>query len=248
LGNHRLIRFDRDLTPFRDIGGHGRLPGLFDQPGFVTVDNDLNILVSDAGNQRICRHDAYLEYVDEISLIDDDDPFMYGHPSGVAPTAYGEVWVCDNDNNRLAIFDNIGRFDRFVGDFGYAGGELAAPQKIVTYDSDKFYVCDGGHGRVVVYDEYGNFEGEIVNQRMVLPRAIAFDKDGLIWLLDGVSSTVLCLDREGREYLVIGPTIAGTTTPLETPSDIAFTLDGRLAIADTGNNRVLVCRIIYPDQ
>ena len=122
-GNNRIIRFDPDLKPRLEIGGYGRQPGLFDQPNFIVVDNNLNLLVSDAGNQRLTRYDSRLNYVDEINLVDDEALLKYGISSGMAVTDYGEVWMSDRQNNRIAVFDNAGRFDRFIGDFGYSGGQ-----------------------------------------------------------------------------------------------------------------------------
>jgi|GEM_PF-516776 len=247
-GNSRLIRFDRDLIIQQDIGGHGSAPGLFKDPVFVTVDNDLNLLITDFGNRRICRHNARLQYVDEIGFRDIDDPLKFGMPSGVAVTRYGETWVCDTENHRIAIFDNIGRFDRFVGEFGYSGGELNYPQKIVSVPGDRFYVCDAGNSRVVIYDEQGNFDGDILSYTFESPHALVVRPDGLIWVLDDRTGQLACVDPTGDVLLTAGPLIPGCDKPLSNPSDLAFLTDGRLLISDTGNDRLLVCLVMFEDQ
>lgn len=247
-GNHRLIRFNPDLMPLRDAGGHGSQPGLLDRPGFAAIDSDLNILVSDAGNRRLCRYNSRLEFVEEISLQDEEDPLKFGLPSGLAITSFGEIWVADEQNNRLAVFDNIGRFDRFVGGFAYGGGELLAPQKLVAVDDQEFYVCDGGNGRIVVYDEYGNFEREVIDDELASPHGMALDPLGRLWVADQTTGRLHCFSRDGQKLLSFGPLLAGSDAPLRAPFDLAMLPDGRLAISDTGNHRLLICRILYEDR
>ncbi len=244
-GNNRLVRFERDLKPLKDFGGYGAEGGLFNRPEYVCVDNDLNVLVTDLGNRRINRFNSRLNFVSEIILEDEEDPLMFGEPSGVALGGYGAVWWCDRENDRLVILDNVEQFDRFVGDYGYAGGQLHSPEKIVAGSDDDFYVCDAGNARLVVYDEYGNFEREMFHRSMQYPKALAFDGDGRMWVLDSEAAVLFCFDASGRLLLEMGPMLPGTGERLKNPSDLAFAADGRLIIADTGNHRLLVCSVAY---
>jgi len=98
-GNNRLVRFSDSLSPEREAGGLGSLEGMFNKPGYITVDNGLNVFISDVANRRISRHNKDLHYVDAISLIDYDDPLKYGEPSGLALTDYGEIWMCDYEKS-----------------------------------------------------------------------------------------------------------------------------------------------------
>ncbi len=246
-GNNRVIRFEPDLRSSREMGGYGSQPGLFDQPSFLVVDNNLNLLVSDAGNKRLARYNSKLNYVDEILLIDDEDPLKYGIASGVAVNEYGEVWMSDRENNRVVVFDNVGRFSRFIGEFGYSGGQLSSPGKIIYDNHDRFFVCDAGNSRIVVYDDYGNFSRQITNQAFDYPVAVTFDKGHHLWILDGATGRLFYFSRNGRELMVTGPLLPGTNLPLRNPTDIAMLPDGRLVISDTGNNRVLVCRIVFEE-
>jgi len=240
----RLIRFLPDLTPHRDVGGHGGQAGQLATPAFVTVDNDLNLLVSDPGNMRICRFNARLEYVDEIKLEDDEDPLKYGRPSGVAVTSYGEVWMSDIDKNRLVVFDNVGHFSKFVGGYGYGGGDLVRPEKLVSLKDDEFWVCDPGNSDVVIYDDYGSFLRRVQLEDWSEPVALAFDAQGRFWVVDRAAGRIYAFGARGRLLSAFGPILAGTDSKLVNPSDIAFLPDGRLAISDTGNDRVLICRVL----
>jgi len=246
-GNNRLLRFTAEMKPDLDFGGYGAQQGLLSRPTFISFDNGLNLMVSDESNRRLSRYNSQLSFVDEIKFYDDEDPLKFGYPSGVAFTDYGEVWVADRDNSRVAVFNNVGNFDRFLGDFGYAGGQLDSPEKIVRDREGSFFICDAGNQRIVIYDRYGNFTHEIDLPDTEYPGAIDVGTE-LIWVLDSEAGSVHCLDGAGDVLLSTGPALLGDDTALKQPSDIITLSPDRLLISDSGNNRILLCRIIYEDN
>lgn len=246
-GNDRVIWFDPTFKAMRDIGGQGGNWRQFDEPQFVTVDEDLNIWVSDAGNRRLVQYSERFEYIFEIDLRDAEDLLRFGRPSGLAVTAFGEIWVADIDQGQIAVLDNFGQIDHMIGDFGYGGGQLQEPTKIISDADDNFYVCDSGNRRIMVYYENGDFQREIEHAVLTEPRSIAFDRRGLLWVLDGPTASIHCFDKQGNYLSSLGSMVTGTDQPLRRPSDICFTSNGRLVISDTGNDRMIVCRILYED-
>jgi len=246
-GNNRLLRFTAEMKPDLEFGGYGAQQGLLNRPTFLSFDNGLNLMVSDEGNRRISRYNSQLSFVDELPFYDDEDPLKFGYPSGLAFTDYGETWVADRDNNRVAVFNNVGNFDRFLGDLGYAGGQLNSPEKIVRDKSGSFFVCDAGNQRLVVYDRYGNYSDEIDLSLAEYPGAVDVSA-GLIWVLDTEAGVVYCIDGGGDILLVTGRTITGDDKALKRPLDILKVSPDRLLISDSGNNRILLCRIIYEDN
>ncbi len=243
-GNKRVIQFASDLTPIREFGGPGVASGLLGKPGYITVDNDLNLIISDEGNQRLSRYNSKLNFVDDTRFYDSDDPMKFGYPSGVAVTDYGELWVADYQQNRIAVFNNIGDFDKFVGDFGYSGQQLDTPMKIITDYRNQFIVCDAGNSRLVIYDEYGNFINDVDNGEFVFPVAASTVPDG-IWVIDGTTGYLFFLNKKYETVFSVGSIIPGSNKKLKEPSDIVILPDNKIVISDTGNNRLLVCRIIY---
>ncbi len=242
-GANRVIRFNSELMPENQIGGYGLSGESLNHPTFVVIDNELNIYVSDENNRRVVRFDARLNYVDDIRFADEEDPFKFGYPSGIGVTSHGEVWIADREKNQLCIFNNIGRFDKFLGDFGSPEGQLANPEKIMTAISGKFYVCDAGQRRLVVYDEFGNFVRKLTIDGIDYLIAAAIEKDAL-WILDGSMSRILLSDKNGKIIQQFGPTLPGDKIDLKSPSDIILLRDGRLMISDSGNRRILVCSIV----
>ncbi|MDH4155911.1 MAG: NHL repeat-containing protein [candidate division Zixibacteria bacterium] len=243
-GNHRLVRFKADMTADIEKGGFGTQAGLLNNPSFLVLDNELNLFVTDEGNDRVARFNSQLNFVDEIEFYDVDDLALFGTASGVALAGYGECWIADREKNQIAIFDNVGRFDRMIGDFGYSGGQLRSPEKIVTDINGDFLVCDAGNSRLVVYDGYGNFDREIKNDAFEYPISLAIDHDRL-WILDAARGVVFLCDRRGRVLFEAGPNLLGSERPLKRPSDLVLLPDKRLLISDSGNDRLVECRIGY---
>lgn len=246
-GSNRVVWFNADLVALRSIEGATTRGRLFDEPRSVTVDEDLNLWVADAGNRRLVQYSERLEFIDEIDLHDDNDPLSFGHPDGIAVSKFGEIYVVDSDNDRIAVLNTFGEIDRFLGDFGYPGGNLDEPAGITIDRHDHLYVCDAGNHRVMLYDDRGGIIREITHETLDEPGSVAIDRGGRLWVLDRVTSLIHCFSADGELMATIGPMISGVADALRHPSDVAFTTEGHLAISDTGNDRLLICRIMYED-
>ncbi len=245
-GSNRIVWFNADMVPLRSINGATSRGGLFDEPRSVTVDSDLNVWVADTGNRRLVQYSDRLEFIDEVDLHDDNDPLSFGHPDGVAVSRFGETYVTDADNDRIAVLNTFGDIDRFVGDFGYPGGNLNEPAGMAIDRQDHLYVCDAGNQRVMLYDDRGGIVREITHQELVEPGAVAIDRNGRAWVLDWATSQIHCFSAKNGELVAtVGPTISGLAQFPMNPSGLAITTAGHLAISDTGNNRLLICRIMY---
>jgi len=243
-GNDRLVQLSPDFIPQQEIGGFGKTAGLLNRPTFIMFDNGLNMMVADEGNRRINRYNSQLVYVDEIPFYDFEDPQKFGYPSGIVFSDYGEVWIADKEYNRIAVFNNIGVFDRYIGDYGYTGGQLNIPEKIIVDDRKNFIVCDAGNSRLMIYDAYGNFLKSVINSKFNYPIS-AFYKNNQLWVLDGAEGKIYLLGQDNNIIYESGPAVPGSTTAIKEPSDILMLTDETLLITDTGNNRLLVCRIVY---
>lgn len=243
-GNHRIVRFDSSLTPRDEVGGFGRAAEMFDTPSHIAIDNELNLWVTDMGNSRLCRLDSRLQYVSEIELIDEDDALMYRAPSGVAVSSVGEVWMCDRDANRVAVFDVVGNLDQFVGDFGHSGGQLLHPEDVLMWDRDRFLVCDAGNSRLVWYDQYGNYLSQLYDKEFGSPVAASIDSYARLWVVDYRSGVLTVLDSDNAILGSWGPSLSGTPTNLREPTAMAFLSRDSFILADAGNNRLLKCRLI----
>ena len=245
-GNDRIIKFDNSLKPIAQFGGFGSQEGMMNFPTYLGFDNGLNLMVSDEKNRRISRFNSQLHYVDQIRFSDDDDPNKFGYPSGIAFTQHGEVWVADRENNQIMVFNNVGNFDHILGDFGYGGGQLASPEKIIRTKSGNFIVCDAGNQRLIVYDEYGTYKSEMESDEFSYPISLAVSKERF-FILDSDLGVVFQTNKQMQIESEYGPKIPGDHTSLRSPSDLILLPDNGLLISDSGNNRLLLGRLIFEE-
>jgi DNA-binding beta-propeller fold protein YncE len=243
-GNNRIIKFDTAMQRITDRGGFGNQPGLFNRPRAMAIDNQLNLWICDAGNRRLVRLDGQLNFVDEVPFTDDTDPLKFGEPSGIAVTSYGSLWVADLERDQAVVFDNVGQFEKFVGDFGASGGQLKDPQGVAT-DGDNFYVCDGGNSRVMVYDQYGSDLQRLTDDEMILPVAVALDRFGVAWVLDKAGNRVFCFDIEGRNLAPGGVQLVGRSTESMVPAGISCLSDSTMLLSDAANGQLFLCKLIF---
>lgn len=248
-GNNRIIKLDRENRPVRDLGGFGEGYGRFQQPADLVMDRDLNLYVLDTGNRRVVHLDANLGFVEVVTPEDAPNELMsnLGKLAGVAVLSFGEIMVADDDNSRLIRLDNTGRFNRYIGDFGYGAGALQHPQGIALDREGRIYVADGGNGRIAVYDTYGNFIGGIGQEALERPTAVTVGYDGLIWVGDQASPSVLIFGADGALLRRISPAGEDGQTVADIEA-LCLTPDGVVYVADSGHNRILVFHIVYEES
>jgi DNA-binding beta-propeller fold protein YncE len=244
-GNNRIIKFDSNLIPLREAGGYGNEDGLFKRPVDIVVDDDNRVLVSDASNRRIQQLDTALYYRTQMRLEDSDDPLKFGTPSGLAVTHDGSLRIADNERNDLIFLTNNGVFEKLVGDLGYRGGQLSDPQGVAVDREDNVFVCDAGNGRVAVYDKYAEFQRAISPEGLIRPVSILIDHSNRLWILDQSTNQIFLCRPDGKLSTTQPIPIFGANPPIEKVHGLAFLKDGRLLITDTGNNRLLVCKLVF---
>jgi streptogramin lyase len=246
-GNNRLLKLDRDFGPVREAGGFGSSEGLLSSPTYIAIDNNLNLYVSDAGNQRISIYDAGLNFVESIDLIDPDDPMKFGRPAGLAVDNHGELMLADPDKSRVAVFDNLMTFDRYMGDIDSYSGLLLTPQAIADESGGNIIVADPGRSRLVRFDVYGIYLAEFGEGNLDKPSGIDVDSFGNIWVIDAGLSAVICFSSDGKKIFSVGSPCGEGDYCFSQPRDLTVLPGNRLGISDTGHDRLLIYRVLYPE-
>lgn len=244
-GNDRIIKFDKNFNPVRDAGGYGSGEGLLNSPSFIALDNNLNMYISDVGNQRIAVFDSKLNYADKIDLVDPDEPLKFGSPAGITVNRYGELWMADRDKSRMALFNNVGFFDRFIGGVETSSVFILKPEGMARRRNGDILLCDGGSGLVRIFDEIGVHVADIGGDFLSRPSGVTVDA-GRIWVADAGADAVFCFNVRGHLLFSSEESDQTGGVSLDAPLDLTVTPDNMLIVSDSGNDRVLVFKILGP--
>lgn len=243
--NNRLVKFLVDLTPVRDAGGFGFGAGQLNQPTHLAIDNDLNLYIVEAGGKSISVFDTRLNFVERIDLSDPEIVGEFGGPGGLAVNEYGEIIIADAINGRLTVLNNIGNFDRHIGGVENSTGYLLQPGGVCIDKERNVLVADAINRHVEIFDAIGVYDDKIGDGFLKGPEGLTVDRHGYIWVADGSLNGVYCFDYQGDLIFELDLKTAPQGYDFLHPFDLVVLPGDRLAVSDTGNNRVLIFKIVY---
>jgi DNA-binding beta-propeller fold protein YncE len=136
----------------REVGGIGIGANQFSRPSDVTAKLGLDILVADAGNDRIQRFNRRLGY---ISTTKKSDAFT--EPLSLDVSEFGDLFILDGSRRRVVKINALVSQLVFFGGVGSGSGELEDPKDVDVKASETVTVADGSTGDVVQFDLFGNF-------------------------------------------------------------------------------------------
>lgn len=185
-------------------------------------------------------------------------------PSGVARTADGTIYVADSSNYTIRKISPDGEVSTLAGKPGEPGTSDGAgsaarfllPVSLVIADDGDLIVSDAFAGTLrrispegVVStwagqaEVYGGTDGPRLDARFRSPEGLAFDADGNLYVVDRDASTLRRISPSGEVSTYVGADLESghadgprTSARLDAPFGVAVAPDGRIAIADSGNN------------
>ena len=183
--------------------------------------------------------------------------FGYGNGSGdgqmVWPVAMAfdsedRVYITDEYNHRVSVYDTSGAFLSKWGVFGSAEGEFNGPAGIAFDPDDNVYVMDQHNNRVQKYTASGRFllgwgdQGTGPGQ-FNLPWGLTADSQGNVYVADWRNDRIQKFDGDGRFLASFGGP-GSAEGQFHRPSSVAVDADGYIYVADWGNERV---QVLGPD-
>jgi hypothetical protein len=102
-----LSRFTNEGILKYSIGGSGSGDDRFDKPQSFHLSAGLTLLVCDTGNQRVLMYDRNLQKIGEINQ-QSSDKLLNWRPKYAIMNNVGQIWVFDEQEQRLIQFDENG--------------------------------------------------------------------------------------------------------------------------------------------
>jgi len=216
----------------------------------LTIDGEGNVYVADFWNSRILKFSSNGDLLTQWgSYGSDPGQFNFdGDPLDLAVDGSGNVYVTDRINNRVQKFSSNGVFvtawgshgsDNGQFDFGFSVTGIAIdPNQGYVYvtdlNNDRIQKFDLSGNFILAWDSYGNEEWETLSH----PRAITVDTSGNVYVSD-YSSTIMKFSSSG-DFIEKFADRGVNPGQLNKPDDLAIGPDGKIYIADSGNNRIQV--------
>lgn len=192
-----IQKYDPSGNLVLTFGSHGTSNGQLTGTGDITVDKSGNIYVADT-NQRIDKFNSSGKFLGWIgncrsgtncnSQFQNTTGFctdctvlgargsndgQFRLPQGVAVDQSGNIWITDEDNQRIQVFDSSGKFLFAFGSSGYEPGQFNQPNGLALDNDGNLYVADQSNGRVQIFhiDYTGGSSSSMSSQSAVTPQS-----------------------------------------------------------------------------
>ena len=235
----------------------------FTNPEGVAVDGS-DVYIADTFNHRVLKVDSIAR---TIAVFAGTGTAGFGgdggsatsslldYPRGLAVDGSGNVYIADQDNNRIRKVDSTGMISTFAGTgtggFGGDGGSatsslLWGPRGVAADGSGNVYIADTFNSRVRKVDSsgaistfagtgtrgFGGDGGAAISARLDGPDGVAADGSGNVYIADFGNDRIRRVDSSGNISTILA------APAVRSPRGVAVDGSGNVYIADTGNHRV----------
>jgi DNA-binding beta-propeller fold protein YncE len=206
--NHRIQVFDVTTgNALCSYGVHGKNAGEFSCPSHVCVlqqGTSTFTCVTDMLNHRVQIFEGTTtgKFLRAMGTKGGGDGQLL-FPRGVAANEDGELYVCDQGNHRMCVFNAAtGACVRKFGGKGTGPGQFNTPIAVTVDMDGRVLVTDKNH-RVQVFDKLGTFLDQWGKKgrkdgEFNYPSAIAVDDEGSVFVCDSSNRRVQIFGPDGK--------------------------------------------------
>ena len=169
---------------------------------------------------------------------------QFSHPAGIAVDSSGNIWVVDQDNDRVQKFTGTGEFLTSFGSSGSGAGQFGRPTDVAIDAQGNLFVTDAGNSRIEKFSPSGEFISQFGsygtgNGQFRNAESVAIDPSGRIWVGDTYNGRLQKFSASGEYLATVGSYGSGQGQMIE-PTGIDIGPGGDVWVADWGNQRVTV--------
>ena len=237
--NHCVWIFDREDQLVRKFGSNGAGNGQFNGPLGVAFDDNNHLYVTDHRNLRVQKFDITGTYLFQFGSQGSGNAQLQ-NPIGII-VHEGKVYVVDNGNHRISVFQLDGQFSHIIG-----SGHLQYPWYIAVSSNDQLLVANYGHHCISIFTLDGNYVGKFGTQgtrrgQLSSSAGIATDMYGFILVTENDDHRVSIFDKDGVFVHCFGSNGSGHGQFKNPRGIVTFTFTtGDIYISDSGNKRIQI--------
>ena len=236
-GNDRIIKLDPDLRFRTSNGGFGAGSG-FNRPVDISTADGIDFFVLDQGNRRLVKLDYNLIADEEIDFTDQTELMSMGEATAVGVAADGRIYLLDPDNLRVLVLDAEYEVE---SELAASGGFVGCAA--ISFGPDyRTYIYDNREQVIFVFDVFGNNLNRV---ELVGIGELGDFTTGAHYFVatDRQRHELVIYSLAGERLTSVGRHGSGAYH-FDSPGGIALRHDGRLFVADTGNNRIVYYELV----
>ncbi|MBP7634689.1 hypothetical protein KBA41_11015 [Candidatus Ozemobacteraceae bacterium] len=222
-------------------GTNGTGNGQFISPEGIARANSGNILVADAGNDRLQEFTNAGAFVSVIGSFGTGNG-QFDTPKGVCVDGTGKIFVADTGNGRIQRLSALGVFEARWGTAGAENGRFNNPYDVARDLSGNVYISDFVNNRIQKFSSTGAYitqwgTGGTGNGNFSGPKGIAVDDSGNVYVADSDNDRIQKFTGAGV-FVAKWGTSGAQAGNFNDPCGVAVDASGNLYVADSGNHRM----------
>ncbi|MBI4843235.1 MAG: NHL repeat-containing protein [Nitrospirae bacterium] len=245
--NNRIVAVD-NLGRFKfTFGKRGSGKGEFDLPLGIDISSDDKIYIADTGNKRIQVFDLEGNILTMFSTVLESDRNT-SEPVDVLVSKFKDyLYVSDNNNHEIKVYDRGGRFKLKWGKFGEGYGEFRYPATMSANSLSEVFIADVINTRVQRFSPMGDHINDIGVWGVhpgdfFRPKGVSVSKDGWVFVSDSYMGVVQVFSSAGKFDGVICEN--NKKKVFRTPVGVFVDKDSRLLVVEMRANKITVLKIL----
>lgn len=232
-GNQRIVVFGEDGRFIMSFGSPGSGRAELVKPQGVAVAPNGQVYVADPGKGAVVVFAGDGSY---LYTIEDSDKASF-QPLSVKADSKGDIYIFDNVTGNFRVYDDQGKRK---ADYPAESTKGLKEIRAIDIDPEKGIVYGIGAGQ----SKYLKMQHSSVikqgDKSLVEPMGIVYNQSYNLVLISEASSHKVLVFRDGGTYLGEFGGYGNGMAEFSRPTGLAFDEQGKLYVADTDNNRIVI--------